>query len=121
MFDCVAMLAAFAAGPAPRDYQDRARALDIPAAATATYFDVSDPAELECRLRRTFLLMDVDGDGYLTGAEVPVVTAMRWTGGVSSAPEEVSRRDWTRRRDIDDDGKISWPEMRAYLLPALSR
>ena len=121
MFDCVAMLAAFAAGPSPRDYQEKARALDIPAAATATYFDVADPAELECRVRRTFLLMDVDGDGFLTGGEVPVVTVVHWSGGVSSAPEEVSRRDWTRRRDSDADGKISWPEMRAHLLPALSR
>ena len=61
-----------------------------------------------------FELFDADGDGKLTEAEV-IAALTRKTGQGTELSEEVARATWRRWQyefDIDNDGTISYKEMR---------
>lgn len=118
MFTCVAVMAAFLAMPPPEAWIARARALEIPGVQPGDYFRVADPSELECRLRRSFLLMDGDGDGFISGPEVPRARRV-WIDPEGKIIREVSPTFWSDEKDADGDGRVDWPEMRDALMPGL--
>ena len=65
-------------------------------------------------LDHAFKLFDADGDGKLTEAEV-IAALTRKTGQGTELSEEVARATWRRWQyefDIDNDGTISYKEMR---------
>jgi hypothetical protein len=118
MLTCVAVMAAFLAMPPPEAGIARVRALEMPGVQPGDYFRVADPPELECRLRRSFLLMDGNGDGFISGPEIP--TARRvWIDPAGKVIREESPTFWSDEKDTDGDGRVDWPEMREALMPGL--
>lgn len=87
--------------------------------APGSYFDTADEVEMERRLRRSFELMDFDGDGYIAGREAPMATSGYIDGNGHMIQEQASTGLWIRRIDADGDGKVDWHEMRNHLLPTL--
>lgn len=84
---------------------------------STTHFVTRDPAELERQYRRSFELTDRNGDGYIDLAEAPIAERGRQNSDGDRVAEEASNSLWVRLMDTGSDGRVDWPEMRAYLMP----
>ncbi len=84
---------------------------------SSTHFVTKDPAELERQYRRSFELTDRNGDGYIDLAEAPIAERGHQNADGDRIAEEASNSLWVRLMDTGSDGRVDWPEMRAYLMP----
>lgn len=84
---------------------------------SSTHFVSKDPVELERQYRRSFELTDRNGDGYIDLAEAPMAERGHQNADGDRIAEEASNSLWVRLMDTGSDGRVDWPEMRAYLMP----
>ena len=65
--------------------------------------------ESEKEVREAFQLLDADGNGFLTSAEVhEVISSLEFRGKAKPSEEEVD--DIIRKADTDGDGRINYEE-----------